>query len=138
MRWSDIPKNPESKVLRQFAGVWLIFFLVLSYWQGFAKERPTVGIILAVAAVVIGIAGLIRPSVVRPIFVGWMIVVFPIGWLVSHLILGTVYYLLFVPIGLFFRLRGRDALHLKLEPTSDSYWQVKPSTTDIRSYFRQF
>ena len=42
-----------------------------------------------------------------------MVLAFPIGWTVSLVLLGLVYYGLFTPIGLVFRLVGRDALQLR-------------------------
>ena len=104
MRWSDIPFSPEPRTLRQFAGLWLAFFGGLAAWQGIARGRVGLAIALAVLAIVVGGLGLARPALVRPIFVGWMVLAFPIGWTVSLLLLGLVYYGLFLPIGLAFRL----------------------------------
>lgn len=137
MRWSDIPRDPDARILRQFAGLWLIFFGAIAWFQGFAKDRMTLGVILVAVAVAIGILGLIKPSSVKWLFVGWMVLVFPIGWTVSHLILAIVFYVVVTPIALCFRLKGRDALQLQ-PGTSDSYWTAKPQVTDLRSYFRQF
>ena len=40
-----------------------------------------------------------------------MVLAFPIGWTVSQVILLLMFYGLFTPIGLVFRLIGRDPLH---------------------------
>ena len=45
------------------------------------------------------------------IYVGWMILAFPIGWTISQVILVVMFFGLFTPIGLIFRLLGRDPLH---------------------------
>ena len=34
MQWSDIQFHPPLKTLRQFAGLWLVFFGGLAAWQG--------------------------------------------------------------------------------------------------------
>ncbi len=129
MQWSDIPRDPSSRILRQFAVMWLVFFAALALWHE--------SIHLAVIAGVGGLPGLWKPSLLRPIFVTWMIVVFPIGWLVSQVVLALMFYLLLTPLGLAFRLCGRDVLKLRVG-TAESYWELKPAARDVRSYFRQF
>jgi hypothetical protein len=138
MQWSDIPFSPEPRTLRQFAGLWLAFFGGLAAWQGLMRGRPGLAAALAVLAVVVGGLGLARPALVRPIFVGWMVLAFPIGWTVSLLLLGLVYYGLFLPIGLAFRLAGRDALALRPRPGATTYWTPHAAPADVRRYFRQF
>ncbi len=138
MRWSDIPRNPTTKMLREFAGLWLIFFGALAAWQGFGKHHPTAGIVLAVLAVGVGVPGLIAPRWLRPVFVAWMTLAFPIGWVVSHVLLGLVFFGLFLPVGLVMRLAGRDPLMLRRRSDISSYWLPKPAPADVRQYFRQF
>ena len=46
----------------------------------------------------------------RLIYVGWMVLAFPIGWTVSQVMLALMFFGLFTPIGLVFRLIGRDPL----------------------------
>ncbi|HEY2155975.1 MAG TPA: SxtJ family membrane protein [Isosphaeraceae bacterium] len=138
MRWSDIPFSPSSRMLRQFAGLWLAFFGGFAVWQGIVRGRVGVAVALAALAFVIGGLGLIRPQLIRPIFVGWMVLAFPIGWTVSLVLLGLVYYGLFLPIGLVFRLIGRDALQLRPRPDATTYWTSRPDVADVRRYFRQF
>jgi hypothetical protein len=138
MRWSDIPFSPQPRMLRQFAVLWLAFFGGFAAWQGFMRGRIGVAVALATLAVVIGGLGLIRPQLIRPIFVGWMVLAFPIGWTVSLVLLGLVYYGLFLPIGLVFRLVGRDALQLRPRPDATTYWTSRPEVADVRRYFRQF
>ena len=67
-----------------------------------------------------------------------MVLAFPIGWTVSLVLLGLVYYGLFLPIGLVFRLVGRDALGLRSQPDATTYWTSRPEMADVRRYFRQF
>lgn len=138
MKWSDLSRMPSTRVLRQFSALWIIFFLALAAWQWLARDRLTPAIVLTALALTIGSLGLLKPAAVRPIFVGWMIFAFPIGWLVSHALLGISYYGLFTPLAIVFRLIGRDVLKLRRPADAKSYWSVKPAPRDARSYFRQF
>ncbi len=138
MRWSDIPRNPDSRTLRQFAGLCLVIFGGFALWNGLVRDRPVLALVWGALAVGIGVPGLIAPKLVRPVFVGWMVLAFPIGWAVSHLILAVMFYGLFTPIGLLMRLFGRDPLSLRPGPPSDSYWTPKSTPADVRRYFRQY
>ena len=138
MRWSDIPFSPPPKLLRQFAVLWLLFFGSSAAWQGMVRGRPVVASALALVALAVGLAGILRPAAARPIFVGWMVLAFPIGWTVSLLLLGIVYFGIFTPMALVFRLTNRDALGLRPGPEKETYWEPHPAPADIRRYFRQF
>ena len=104
MQWSDVTKAPPPRQLRQFAGLFLVVFLGLSAWRWFGGRADAWAIGLAVAAVAVGVPGMLFPAVVRPIYTGWMVAAFPIGWTVSRVVLGAVFFLLFTPIGLAFKL----------------------------------
>jgi hypothetical protein len=138
MNWSDIQFDPPRKVLRQFAGLWLFFFGGLALWEIFGKGRTGFGGSLALLAVTIGPLGLVRPEWMRLIYVGWMVLAFPIGWTVSQIILLSMFFGLFTPIGLVFRLLGRDPLQRARRSGLDSYWEPKPASTDVKRYFKQF
>lgn len=137
MHWSDLPLNPPPRTLRQFAGLWIVFFGGFAAYQYFARQHETVAAIAALAAVTIGPLGVVAPSAIRPIFVAWLVITFPIGWVVSRVMLLTMFFGLITPLALFFRVRGRDALHVRRR-TADTYWVPKPSPTDPSSYFRQY
>jgi hypothetical protein len=138
MRWSDIPFSPPPRTLRQFAGLWLVFFGGLACAR-LLRDGPAPGVwALAGVAVVVGVAGLCQPALVRPVFIAAMVLTFPIGWVVSRIVLGGIYYGLFAPLGLAFRLAGRDVLGLRFEPAQASYWEEKPQASGAERYFRQF
>ncbi len=138
MRWSDIPFSPSERTLRQFAGLWIVFFSLLALWHGVYRGSVVIGGSLAGLAWTVGPVGLLWPNALRPVFVGWMVLVFPIGWGVSKLILALLYYTLFTPLGLVFRLIGRDVLCLKRPAARASYWTAKAVVTDARSYYHPF
>jgi hypothetical protein len=137
MTWSDIPRNPSRRTLRQFAGLWLLFFGGLGCRHLLGQDRPVSGCLFLAVALGAGLPGLMRPQLLRPIFVGWMIAVFPVGWVLSRLLLAAIYYGVFTPVGLWFRLQGRDVLGRRRQAI-DSYWLPKPTTAGVASYYRQF
>src|SRR5436309_1699313 len=116
MQWSDISWKPSTRTLRQFAGVWLLALGGLACWHGLVRGHPTLGSVLALLAVTVGPLGLLKPQAIRPVFIFAMIVAFPIGWLVSRLLLACLYYGIFTPVGLLFKLIGRDVLARRPRP----------------------
>jgi Saxitoxin biosynthesis operon protein SxtJ len=138
MQWSDINFAPPSRMLRQFATLWTCFFLLLAGWQLWRHDNEILAAVFAGLALTIGPLGLAWPRLVRPVFVGWMVLAFPIGWLVSHAVLASVFFGLFTPLGLVFRLIGRDVLTLRQPQGRETYWTPKPQANDPARYFRQF
>src|ERR1051325_9753300 len=117
---------PTDRVLRQFAAMWLIFFGLIAVRREFHHHQHNVALGLGLLAVKLGPLGLIWPRALKPIFVGWMALAYPIGWFVSRVILGILFYGLFTPVAWVFRMRGRDALGLKPQPGAVTYWHAKP------------
>jgi hypothetical protein len=138
MTWADIPWKPSNHTLRQFAGLWIVFFAGWACHQGFVHGNPGRAALFAGLAVTVGPVGLWQPQWIRPIFVGWMIAVYPIGWTVSHVLMAVLFYGVFTPVALVFQMIGRDALCLRHRSGQTTYWAPKAVATDMRSYFRQF
>lgn len=134
----SIPWHPSTKDLRVFAGLQIVFFAIIAgmFWRR-GGSVEIAGAIVAVSAL-IGIVGLIAPRVIRPIYLGWMLAVFPIGWVISHVVLAAVYYLVITPIGLVRRSGGRDPLELRFDPQATTYWRERPPPPPKERYFRQF
>jgi uncharacterized membrane protein len=137
MQWADVIAVPSEKKLRQFALLWIAFFMTLAAWRAVNGHHGGSVWGIAALAIVIGGLGLIRPAAVRPVYTGWMIAAFPIGWLVSRAMLAVLFFLVFAPVAAFFRMTGRDALRLGRRSELQTYWTDQPAA-DIHSYFRQF
>jgi hypothetical protein len=72
------------------------------------------------------------------VFVGWLMAVFPIGFLVSRVVLAVLFYGCFTPLGICFRLLGRDALGLKRAPADGTYWRTRTAVVDQARYLQPF
>lgn len=133
----DINWNPDAKTLRWFAALQVLFFAVLgSLWR---ESLGTTGLAaLLSVSLLLGVAGLARPGWIRWIYVVWMVLVFPIGWVVSHLILAVVYYLVLTPIALLVRWRRGDPLQRRIDPSASTYWTQRRTGGDASRYFRQY
>jgi len=133
----DINWNPPPKELRVFAILQFVFFAVVTWLihQRVAAGWATALISLSVA---IAVMGLVKPKWLRPVYVAWMAAVFPIGFVVSHVLMAAVFYLVVTPIGLMMRVMGRDPMHRKFDRDAKTYWQTRTPSKGTRGYFRQF
>lgn len=129
--------NPDSRTLRQFGFLCVAFFGILGGLQVFRSGNLTAAMIFGGLAAIGGILGAVRPIWLKPVFQGWMIAVFPIGWLVSHVLLGLLFFGVFFPLGVVLRSMGHDPLRLK-KPAGNSYWQARSPQTDPGRYLRQY
>lgn len=136
MQWADVTAKPTDRVLRQFAGGLIVVGLTWTAWLFWMDEAPATRVVAALAGVT-GLVGVVTPSAVRPIFRTWMIVAFPIGWLLSRTMLALLYFLLFTPVALAFRLMGRDVLGRR-RTNPDSYWRTRTNIKDVKRYLQQF
>ena len=133
---TDGPPPVTNTVLRQFAALSILVFGGMAYWQRL-HGRSTLALIFVALAVLIGPLGLLKPQAIRFVFVGITGMLFPIGWLVSQIVLALLFFGVFTPVALLFKLIGRDALARHQRPEVPTYWVVQPSVKDLRSYFRQ-
>jgi hypothetical protein len=136
MTWSDIPFRPTPRNLRWFAAGCLVFFSWLAY-RFLSGGHQLLGLIFLVLALVTGPLGLAKPGAVRWFYVLWMVLVFPIGWVVSQVMLAVLFYLVLTPAAILFRLRGRDLLARK-KPNTVTFWRPKHTPEDVRRYFKQY
>ena len=137
MQWSDIPRNPPAKQLRRFSALLVLALVVLQAWYARALWEQPILWLLCEIVTWFAVAGVFWPRIMRPVFVGWMILVFPLAWLISHVVLAVLFFGVFTPLGLVFRLFGRDPLSLRRREGVDSYWRTKPMREELISYFRQ-
>lgn len=137
MAMMEINWNPSRKELRQFGFLCLVFFGGLAAWY-WNKNGVTLAVeLLSAAALIGGVLGAVAPQLLKYVFVGWIVAVFPIGWTVSHLLLGFIYFFILTPIGLLLRVLGQDPMNRTLDRAAKTYWTTHEQAPVAR-YFRQF
>ncbi len=81
---------------------------------------------------------LLAPTILKPVYRGWLAFGHGAGWVNTRLILGLVFFLIFTPVGLGMRLFGRDPMRRKLQPSLKSYRIARehpPAPTDLERPF---
>jgi hypothetical protein len=135
----EINWHPNRKELRNFGIIALIATAVISLVLHLLKDlgSPWILIILGIGFVIF-LSSLISTKITWIIYIGLILVTFPIGWVMSFILMAIFYFLIITPIGLFFRLIGRDPLCRKFDPDAGSYWQAHRKPENLDSYFHQF
>jgi hypothetical protein len=134
----QINKNPSKKELAWFGLLCLGFFGLMGL-AAFHKShtlRPAVTL-WTIASIAVAIYYAV-PPVRKPIYLGWMYAAYPMGWLVSHVLLAITFFGVLAPIGFLMRLMGRDPLTQAIDRSASTYWSPHDPGTDPDRYFRQF
>lgn len=127
--------NPEDRQLKQFGWFSLVMLPLIAWFWG--ATASLIGIFFGVGAL-LTVVGMLVPKVLKPIFVGLSLVLMPIGLVVAEIMMMAVFLTVFLPIGLVFRMMGRDRLQLTLDRNRESYWQPKEIPSQKERYFRQY
>lgn len=131
--------QPDKKMLGEFSQAGMFFIGMLACPLALYRGHVGRGLAFWVVAVVLRVIGLTRPEWLRWPFIGLSVVAWPIGWVVSHLALGIIYYGIFTPVALVFRLMGRDPLNRRLDKQASTYWEpYEPDRGGKARYLRQF
>jgi len=116
----EIPEL-DRKGLRQFALIFaaivvVVFGIVIPLLtgNGFVWIPWAIGGVFATW-------GLVVPATVRPFYRLWMRFGMLMSAIVNRAVLGVVFYLILLPFGLVFRVRGIDPLRRKWDPKLRSY-----------------
>ncbi len=144
----EVNWRPDRGQLRGFGLAAAVVFGALSgwcYWRdalvAIELSPDTARVTAAVLgglALVCAVLSAVAPTAIRPLYVGLTALALPIGVVVSYVVLGFLYFIVLTPIGLFFRIIGRDVLLRRFEPDAPTYWIPRSPVTDVKRYFRQF
>jgi hypothetical protein len=143
----EIDWRPDDRTLRQFGFIALFgfsflasiaWFEVLVFSFGLGDARPIVAGVFAALAAISTIFSLVAPRANLPIYVGLTVLAYPIGFVLSYLIMGLLFFGMITPLGLIFRLIGKDPLNRSFEPAAETYWVDPRPRRGKDSYFRQF
>jgi hypothetical protein len=143
----EINFAPDEKTLRQFGWIALAgfgfiaaiaWFEVLIFSFGLGSAKPWVVGMSGSLALLAPLFSLVWPKGNLPIFVGLSVVTFPIGLVLSRVAMGFLFFVLIMPIGLFFRLTGRDSMQRGYDPSAESYWSDPSAKRPRADYFKQY
>jgi hypothetical protein len=96
-------------------------FSLASAWKHHA--RPA--LYFPALALLFLVTSLIFPRGLRPLNFAWAALGALLHRLLSPLLLGLLYFVVFTPLGLLFRAVKKDPLRLSIDPAAESYWILR-------------
>ena len=144
----EVNWRPDSKALRGFGliclgfcvliGLWIRFRHGFLFWDLPPDDSVRTARVLWVMGALCGLAALLVPTALGPLYVALTAISLPIGFVVSHVVVAIVFYGMFTPVALIFRLMRRDALDRHFDPGAGTYWVPRRPVKNAERYFRQY
>jgi hypothetical protein len=135
--------KPNRKEIRQFGAIFMGGFLLIGLvkylwpFEWFISKNETFGLWMIGIGIVVGAIGLTGSRLALPLYWAWLGIAYVMGNIMSRVIMGGIYFLLFTPMRILGSLIGRDKLQLK-KPKTDSYWLDVKFATTAEEYEKQF
>jgi len=126
----------KSKEIRKFGLIAFLFFGCL-FIVGLWREKAVISGFLG-ALFFLGIAFVLFPTALKPVYETWVRITHYIGSIVTAIILMLAYFLVISPTALIKRLFGGRPLPVKPDKKADTYWvdRTEPAQPRERFYKR--
>ena|SRR5580765_3327652 len=69
--------------------------------------------------------GMVFPRALKCFYIAWMSLALMLGFVMAHVILALLFFLVITPVGFAARILGKDFLSLKLDRQASSYWILR-------------
>lgn len=134
----ELASLPTDKgALRKFGLTVGLAFIALGSLAYFWKHREW-GLYPIGLGALLFLVGAILPRILRPVYLGWMSIALVLGAVMTRVLLTIFFLLVVTPVGLFFRLIGRDVLHRKFDRQAKTYWIPKEYPIADRTRYEKF
>ncbi len=146
-RFVELNLNPDARTLRQFGFIALVGFgalalcarfEVLLFAAGLGGARDAVSGSLGAVGALSALLSCVRPTLNRPLWVALTLVTYPIGMVLSYVLMGVLFFCIIAPVGALLRALGKDPLEHGFSREAESYWSTIRTRREKQSYFRQF
>lgn len=128
------------KDLKPLYNAWILAVQagILSFlWQD--GNIHYISFFLMAGAIIFMLYSVVDIEQLRPVYNGWMWVAHKINLVITTLVLGIMYYGVFTPVALFFRMAGKDHLDRAIDREAPSYWIRRPQKEfKPEQYTKQF
>ena len=112
----------DNAGLRKFGlttgAIIVILFVFFFPWVFDVSSAPRWPWIIMAA---LWLPALFMPGILRPVYSTWMKIGQGLGWINTRIILGILFYVLILPMGLIMRLFGNDPMARKCDKSASSY-----------------
>jgi hypothetical protein len=133
-------KKTKREHIKDFGLVMACFFTLIAGYKLYANAEAGMGVlILSAVAASFYLLSAKLPRFMLPVFSAWMFFAGYLEKVMTFLILGLMWSVTFLPIGVIFRLIGKTTMTLKFDPSRSSYWEdCDNSRADFKLLERQY
>ena len=131
-----IKSNIELPSNHKFGYFFTFIFLIASIYFYFIENNMAF-LVLGTCSIIFFLVTIFKAEILRPLNKLWMDFGLVLGMIVSPIIMGMVFFVIFTPIAILIRLFGRDELLLQFK-TKPSYWTKRNENIHSNSFRRQF
>jgi hypothetical protein len=122
---------------KKFGSFFTVIFLLVGMYSFYLDISFIAYLSLSISACFL-IISLTKSKLLYPLNKAWMSLGFLLGKIINPIIMGLIFFGIFTPISLFFKVFGRDELALKLKKKK-SYWKDKQlELSQSHSFNNQF
>jgi len=118
---------------RSFGILFFIVFSIISIWPILSGGELRVWSFIV--AIIFLIMGITKSRFLTPLNIAWIKFGELLGVIISPLIMGLVYFLVLLPIGILMRVLGKDLLSLKFNKNIETYWNKKEAKINFNKQF---
>lgn len=103
------------------------------------RHHPRAAAIIGIVAALFTLFALAAPKLLEPLEAAWMAFARVLGAINTRIIMALLYFIFIVPLGLIFKVIGRDELKRRRVAGSTSNWEdYRPRQRDARHYENMF
>jgi hypothetical protein len=129
--------NLILKDLRKF-GITFGIILVIIFSFLLSKQKIDSFLYFGIPLIFI-LLGILLPKSLGPFYRIWMSFAIIMQWIVTHIILTLLFYLIITPIGAMSRIFRKDFLSLRYKENVETYWEKRETKNlTLKDYERQF
>lgn len=131
------PQTSNRKEIKKFAITMGIILALIAGFLFFKKSSNY--LIFTIISSLFFISGFTIPKLLKPLFIFWMVLANIMSWIMTRIILGILFFVVFTSISLISKLLGKHFLNIKWNTDVKSYWHYRNEKLELpESYDRQF
>ncbi len=134
----NINTNDKSEQ-RKFGLVVGAAFILLGLvrWAFHGFDMAALPSILWAIGTVLMVLGAIAPTLLKPVFIAWIKLAEVLNFIMTHVLLTIIFYLIITPIRLVFVVSKEDSMRRKWLPDGETYWEEAEEQPEEFDRYRQ-
>lgn len=131
--------KPIRQHIREFGAVFALILLIIAGVKLYNHSQTLTPYYCMAGAAIFLILGYGFPSVLKPIWQGWMKFAMALGLVMTTVIVGIAWFGMLVPIALLLKLFGKQSMDLSFRIPVTTYWEERdPLLNDFKLLERQY